>query len=284
MTHESHVCTCGSGGAGGCGSSANDEPMPMAASAPIARINGIALHKELEHPDAETVRQRACTELLRQRAQSTGLLAADDVHTADGAISVAAAQAIEQLLERELSIPEPTEDACRRYHAAHPFAHDERVRLRHVLFAVTPGVDVRALRLRAEAMLLELRAADASEQGKFAESARTLSNCPSGQQGGELGWLSRADCAPEFAREIFASAEVGVLSRLVHSRFGLHVVEVLERDAGHVASFDASREHVQRALHQQAWVNALRHYLQVLAGEAHMEGVDLDAAQSPLMQ
>jgi peptidyl-prolyl cis-trans isomerase C len=31
-------------------------------------------------------------------------------------------------------------------------------------------------------------------------------------------------------------------------------------------------------------VNALRQYLQVLAGRAEIEGVDLDAAESPLVQ
>src|SRR5256885_8232333 len=44
--------------------------------------------------------------------------------------------------------------------------------------------------------------------------------------------LGRSDCAPEFARDVFASQEIGVLPRLVHSRFGLHVVEVCAREAG----------------------------------------------------
>ena len=37
-------------------------------------------------------------------------------------------------------------------------------------------------------------------------------------------------------------------------------------------------------LRQQAWVNALRQYLQLLAGSAEVEGVQLDAADSPLVQ
>ena len=68
-----------------------------------------------------------------------------------------------------------------------------------------------------------------------------MSNCPSGATGGELGWLVSADCAPEFAREIFGHVEVGVLPRLVHSRFGLHVVEVLEREPGTQQPFEAVR-------------------------------------------
>ena len=37
-------------------------------------------------------------------------------------------------------------------------------------------------------------------------------------------------------------------------------------------------------LRQQAWVNALRQYLQLLAGAATVEGVMLDAADTPLVQ
>jgi len=254
--------------------------------AAVARINGIALHAQGEPVDDETLRQRACTELLRQAALQAGLLAVDDVPGVDGAISAAASQAIEQLLERELIIPEPSDEACRRYHQAHPaaHAHGERAHLRHVLFAVTPGVDVKALRLRAEAMLLDLRCADDGGV-RFAQAAAQWSNCPSGQRGGDLSWLTRADCAPEFAREVFGGgAEIGVLARLVHSRFGLHVVEVVAREAGLPPSFNDVRQAVALTLRQQAWVNALRQYLQLLAGAARLEGVSLDAADSPLVQ
>ena len=255
------------------------------AVADIARINGVALNAPHELLDEEALRQRACTELLRQAAQQAGLLSADDVPGALGAISTEASDAIEQLLDRELPVPDPSEEACRRYHEAHPAAHaqGERAQLRHVLFAVTPGVDVKQLRLRAEAMLIELRCAD-DGGAKFAEAAAQWSNCPSGQQGGDLGWLTRADCAPEFAREVFGSVEIGVLARLVHSRFGLHVVEVVAREAGQQPAFEDVRQAIALTLRQQAWVNALRQYLQLLAGAAVVEGVALDAAESPLVQ
>ncbi len=255
------------------------------AVADIARINGVALNAPHELLDEEALRQRACTELLRQAAQQAGLLSADDVPGALGAISTAASDAIEQLLDRELPVPDPSEEACRRYHEAHPAAHaqGERAQLRHVLFAVTPGVDVKQLRLRAEALLIDLRCAD-DGGAKFAEAAAQWSNCPSGQQGGDLGWLTRADCAPEFAREVFGSAEIGVLARLVHSRFGLHVVEVVAREAGQQPAFEDVRQAIALTLRQQAWVNALRQYLQLLAGAAVVEGVALDAAESPLVQ
>ncbi|WP_369882081.1 peptidylprolyl isomerase [Acidovorax sp. HMWF018] len=254
-------------------------------AAEVARVNGVALNAPHESLDEEALRQRACTELLRQAAQQAGLLPASDVPGALGAISVQASDAVEQLLERELDLPDPSEEACRRYHEAHPAAHaqGERAQLRHVLFAVTPGVDVKQLRLRAEALLIELRCAD-DGGAQFAKAAAQWSNCPSGQQGGDLGWLTRADCAPEFAREVFGGAEIGVLARLVHSRFGLHVVEVVARDPGQQPSFEEVRQAIALTLRQQAWVNALRQYLQLLAGAAVVEGVALDAADTPLVQ
>ena len=83
---------------------------------------------------------------------------------------------------------------------------------------------------------------------------------------------------------MFGHAEVGVLPRLVHSRFGLHVVEVLRRDAGTVRPFEDVRGAVAADMQQKAYVTALRHYLRRLAGEAELEGVDLEADATPLMQ
>ncbi len=267
-------------------SSAAAQTVPLSA----ARINGVALHGTSESLALEALRQRACAELLRQAAIQAGLLVATDAARGDGVASEAASQAIDALLERELQLPEPSDEACKRHFAAHParYRSGERVQVRHILFAVTRGMDVVALRNRAETCLLDVRCHDGKARGGagdgFAKSARELSNCPSGEQGGALGWLTPTDCAPEFARELFGHVEVGVLPRLVHSRFGLHVVEVLEREGGVAQSYESVRGAVAMALRQQTYVAAIRQYLQVLAGKASVEGVDLDAAATPLVQ
>jgi peptidyl-prolyl cis-trans isomerase C len=261
-------------------------PPRAATAAPAPRVNGVALNPLGQILGDEELRQRACSELLRQAAIADGLLDAADPAPDDGAISAAASEAIDAWLERQLQLPEPSEEACRRHHAAHParYRSGERVRARHVLFAVTPGTDVVALRNRAEACLLDVRCHDGSAGEGFARAARELSNCPSGEQGGELGWLDAGDCAPELARELFGKVEVGVLPRLVHSRFGLHVVEVLAREGGVPQPFESVRGAVETALRQQTYVTAMRQVLQLLAGRAVLEGVQLDAADTPLVQ
>ena len=216
----------------------------------------------------EELRQRTCAELLRQAAIESGLLSASDPESRDGAMSEAASAAVEELLDEKLQAPEPDEDTCRHFFEGNTqrFCVGERVRARHVLFAVTPGVDVTALRKRAEACLIDLRCETDDADNRFGAVAAQTSNCPSGADGGTLGWLLESDCAPEFAREIFSKTEVGVLPRLVHSRFGLHVVEVLERQPGSVPTYEQARGAVLQMLQRQQFATGLRQYLQLLGG------------------
>lgn len=217
--------------------------------------------------EAHELRRRACIELVRREAQRKGLLAADDRAGDDGSVSEDAAAAIEALLDRELTVAEPDDEECRRHYATHAsrFGRGERVRARHILFAVTPGVDLRALTERAERLLLELRCAPERDEA-FAQAARANSNCPSGAEGGDLGWIGAVDCAPEFARELFDRSETGLLPRLVRSRFGLHVVEVREREPAAQLPWEDVREAVAQSLRRQSWATALRRYLDGLAG------------------
>jgi len=259
---------------------------PHASDAPVASINGIALHAPGDQPATEVLRQRACTELLRQAAQAAGLLAHDDTPGTDGIVSEMASDAIDALIAQQVVVPEPTDQACERHYqanAAH-YRTGEKVHARHILFALTQGMDVVKLRDRAEACLLDVRCHDGSSSDGFFRSAREFSNCPSGADGGDLGWLTRDDVAPELARELFGQAQIGVLPRLVHSRFGLHVVEILAREPGRAQPYIAVRGAVVMALRQQSFVTALRQYLQLLAGGAALSGVDLEAADTPLVQ
>lgn len=253
----------------------------------IASINGVALHASHDTLSVDDLRQRACSELLRQAALAKGLLANSDTPSSDAVLSEEASNAIEMLLEQSLAVPEPSDEACQRHYAAHQarYCTGERIRLRHILFAVTQGVDVVALRNRAETTLLDVRCHDGKKaDDTFAKVAATLSNCPSGAEGGSLGWLGQQDCASEFAKELFGHTEVGVLPRLVHSRFGLHVVEVLQREPGQGQPFEAVRGAVLASLRRQTYVTALRQYLQLLAGHATIVGIDIETADTPLVQ
>ncbi|MFM6997425.1 MAG: peptidylprolyl isomerase, partial [Limnohabitans sp.] len=219
---------------------ANDVSLAETPSTPPS-INGIALLASGESLLAENLMERAYAELLRQEAVRLGLLPA---YVGSNAPELCANEqvVIDRMLDQEVVSPQPTPVEAQRYYDAHKaqFTVGQARRVRHILFAVTPGVNVPALAQRAEATLLELSNTSVSPR-RFAQLAAELSNCPSGAHGGDLGWLAPNDCAPELAKELFflveSSLVVGLRPRLVHTRFGFHIVDVLEVNPGHLPEF-----------------------------------------------
>ena len=134
---------------------------------------------------------------------------------------------------------------------------------------------------------MELSRKDVVE-GRFVEIAKELSNCPSSAEGGDLGWLTPEACAPELANELFFQTDsrwgMGVHPRLVHTRFGLHIIEVLGRKKGTLQTYEAVRDQIVGRLELQSRSTAMRQYLQLLVGQAEVEGVEMEGAATPLVQ
>jgi len=273
----------------GCGSStcqctggSGDKP------APVPSINGISLHEQGQHFDASALREMAYAELLRQTAVKAGLLPR---HTGLIApeLGEAERQVIETMVDHAVVSPTPTEDECHRYFEANKsrFVVGEALHVRHILFAVTPGVNVHALTVHAEKALLELLRKDVPE-ARFPQLAAELSNCPTSTQGGDLGWIGPDDCAPELANELFHQKDskwgMGVHPRLVHTRFGFHIIDVQGRRKGKQPPYEEVRDRVAAELAMHSRARALHQYMSLLAGHALVEGIDLPSADSPLVQ
>jgi peptidyl-prolyl cis-trans isomerase C len=235
-------------------------------------VNGIAVEAaRWSSPKVAAVR-----ELLRQRAVALGVLAPEIAD--DNEIGTA----IERLLSDEVRVPSPTEAECRRYYDTHlkEFQSGDLVHARHILFQVTPSTSVPEIRARAERALSELLA----EPDRFAAVARELSNCPSGQQGGNLGQIARGDTVPEFEQALFRLGANGILRQLVKTRHGFHIVAVDRSIPGEMLSFEAVRERISERLQAGVEERALRQYVSILAGQAEIVGVDLEGATTPLVQ
>ena len=100
----------------------------------------------------------------------------------------------------------------------------EQVRVRHILVTPDQIIDEET----AQQQLVDARERILGGED-FGEVAKLLSDDPgSASQGGEMGWTSPGEFVPEF-EEVSNSAEIGVLSEPFRSRFGWHVLEVLER-------------------------------------------------------
>jgi peptidyl-prolyl cis-trans isomerase C len=62
---------------------------------------------------------------------------------------------------------------------------------------------------------------------EFAEVARTVSKCPSGRNGGDLGFFGRGRMVPEFDQAAFTQP-VGEISEPIKTQFGYHLLVVKE--------------------------------------------------------
>lgn len=243
-------------------------------------INGVELtdadmEQELPlHADAPNPMRAATTALvlrrvLRDEAARQGL----DLASEDDAIGV--------LLERHAPAPEADEAACRRYYQANPqrFVVGELIEADHILFQVTPGVNLDLLRAHAGAVLADLLA----DPSGFAEVARRQSNCPSAAVGGNLGQLGRGDTVPEFEKAVFSLPAGGLLPQVLETRHGLHIVRVTRRIEGRLLPFEQVRESIASALAAASRDTAWRQYARLLVDRADVRGIDLGGAEDDRM-
>ncbi|MFL6350853.1 MAG: peptidylprolyl isomerase [Bryobacteraceae bacterium] len=114
----------------------------------------------------------------------------------------------------------------------------DRVKVRHILIKTQgkPKEDAAKLKVKAEDILKQLQ-----HGGDFAELAKKNSEDPgSGAKGGELGWIVRGQTVPNFEKTAF-SLKPGELSGLVETEYGYHIIQVEDKQTGHLQTFEEVR-------------------------------------------
>ncbi|ROR32254.1 peptidylprolyl isomerase [Inmirania thermothiophila] len=139
------------------------------------------------------------------------------------------------MLARVIAASPVSEEALRRaYEERFAGRGETEYRLRHILVA-------------DEARAREaLRRLDAGED--FAAVARALSLDPSGEQGGDLGWLSPAALEPALRAAVERLAPGGRTTEPVRTRFGLHIVRLEGRRTAPPPPFEAVRSRLAAEL------------------------------------
>ena len=138
-------------------------------------------------------------------------------------------------------------------------------RVRHIL--LRPGGTLSLVAARAQ--LASYRTAIEAGRANFAALAREHSQDPSAAQGGELGWVAPGMFVPEF-EEVMNKLQPGQLSDPVVSRFGVHLIEVLERRQAPISEREL-REMVRGQLRAQKYPQALEDWAQEVRGRAYVE-------------
>jgi peptidyl-prolyl cis-trans isomerase SurA len=103
----------------------------------------------------------------------------------------------------------------------------------------------------------------------FEQVAREHSEDGSAQQGGDLGWATPGNFVPEF-EQAMARLEPGALSEPVVSRFGVHLIQVLERREV-VLDARQQREIARNVLREQKFEEAYLDWIRELRARAYIE-------------
>src|SRR5690606_24918290 len=191
--------------------------------------------------------------------------------------------AIRALIECEVPLPVADEAACQQFFERNRqrYASAPLLAARHILLACpADDADERdAMRAQAEQLISQLQQPGAD----FAALAMAHSACPSKAQGGALGQISKGQTVPEFERQLFR-LPLGLASQPLESRYGFHVVWVDQRIEGQLLPYEAVEGSIRAELNQRVWQVAVAQYLKGLVGEADIQGIILDGAESPLVQ
>jgi peptidyl-prolyl cis-trans isomerase C len=162
------------------------------------------------------------------------------------------------------------EDELRDYYETRPqhFEEPEEVRVAQILVQVPAGAttaEAKAARDRAMEALESIR-----DGADFAAVASRVSDGPARMRGGDLGYLPRGRLVPEVEQTAF-SLKPGQLSDLIESRFGYHIIRVVDHRPERTLSFDEARPRIERRLRGQLLRKAIHEQIESWKREMDIE-------------
>ena len=281
------------------------EPIPMApirVEAPPVEpaqkisVNGVGISvqeiaAEAQNHPAPTPDQAAeaaiqalvIRELLLQRAQELGLEPAPETDE-EGRRETDEDALARQVLDAEIDLPQADDEVCQRYYENNKarFTSPVLYEAAHILFAAAPDdKDAYTAAVTKAEQTVKLLA---DRPGAFGDVAKELSDCPSGKNAGNLGQVSRGDTVPEVETFLDNLEEGQICPVPVKSRYGAHVLRLDRRIDGRQLPFDMVRDKIADYLQEASWRRAVAQYVRILAGQAEIDGADIDAATSPLVR
>jgi peptidyl-prolyl cis-trans isomerase SurA len=140
-----------------------------------------------------------------------------------------------------------------------------QTRARHILLRPSPQVSAQAVQAR----LADFKRQIESGARRFEDLAREHSLDGSATAGGELGWVGPGQFVPEF-EQAMNTLSIGGLSAPVVSRFGVHLIQVLERRN---VALDAKqlREQARAALRERKFEAAYAEWVREVRDRAYVE-------------
>lgn len=140
-----------------------------------------------------------------------------------------------------------------------------QTRARHILLRPSAQLTAEVAARRLAEMKRQIEAG----QAKFEDLAKANSEDGSAEGGGDLGWMGAGGFVPEFEEAMNALALNGI-SGPVMSRFGVHLIQVLERRTVEVDP-KVLRDQARSALREQKYDEVYQDWVKELRAKAFVE-------------
>lgn len=148
------------------------------------------------------------------------------------------------------------------------FVKPEQVKASHILVTVAEDAD-EATQKAAKEKIEDLQK-QVNAGTDFAELAKGNSDCPSKEQGGDLGFFGRKQMVQPFEEAAF-STETGKVSDIVKTRFGYHLIKVADKKAEETVPFDEVKQKISDFLSQKELDAKFASYLEEIRTKADIK-------------
>ena len=128
-------------------------------------------------------------------------------------------------------VSDPSEEEVEAFYKAHKdeYKAPHQVLCQHILVKSAEG-DLPEVKSAAFEKIRSIRERIVNG-GDFAEEAKEHSDCPSGKEGGSLGWFGRGMMVPEFDKAAF-DMKKGEISDIITTQFGYHIIYKADERGG----------------------------------------------------
>jgi peptidyl-prolyl cis-trans isomerase C len=145
------------------------------------------------------------------------------------------------------------------------FIMPENVHVRHILVTLAEGDDEK-VKAEKKAKIEGLRK-QLLDGANFAEVAKKNSDCPSKENGGDLGLIKKGQTVKPFEDAAF-SQEKNVIGPVVTTEYGYHVIQVLEKNPSKTSSLEEVKSKIAAFLEQKKQSEAFSALLKKLRENA----------------
>jgi peptidyl-prolyl cis-trans isomerase SurA len=140
-----------------------------------------------------------------------------------------------------------------------------QTRARHILLRTSAQASAQDAARRLDDLKRQIEGG----QRRFEDVAREVSEDGSAASGGDLGWVSPGGFVPEF-EEAMNRLAPNAVSAPVASRFGVHLIQVVERRQVELSDKEI-REQARAALREQKFESAYQEWAKELRARAYIE-------------